>query len=166
VPPRAPGEQYGRAVAVVGISGGRIFAVGDPGKSEVWLYRWLGEEPEVLGCLGGAAGLGRSLAAGRIDEDDEEELVVADNGDVWILRGATLAAASPAPDEPCGVDWLPEGAELDRLTCDDVDGSHVCEGSEFGAALIVADLDGDGSGEDRKSTRLNSSHVKSSYAVF
>lgn len=147
VPPRAPGEQYGRAVAVVGISGGRIFAVGDPGKSEVWLYRWLGEEPEVLGCLGGAAGLGRSLAAGRIDEDDEEELVVADNGDVWILRGAALAAASPAPDEPCGVDWLPEGAELDRLTCDDVDGSHVCEGSEFGAALIVADLDGDGSGE-------------------
>src|SRR5690349_24164295 len=39
-----------------------------------------------------------------------------------------------------------------------------CDGDERRAASAAAD--DDGSGRDRKSTRLNSSHVEISYAVF
>src|SRR5690606_41424482 len=40
-------------------------------------------------------------------------------------------------------------------------------GTDVGAARGAVDLGGDGlQDRDRKSTRLNSSHVKSSYAVF
>lgn len=148
VPSRATSEHYGRAVATAAIPGGRLFAVGDPGNGEVWIYRWLGAEPEVLGCLAGGTGSGRSLAAGRLDDDDAEDFVIAEDDGLWILRGAALAAVNAATDdEPCGTDWLPEGAELASASCDDGDGTHVCDGSEFGAALAVADLDGDGTGE-------------------
>src|SRR5690606_41670803 len=40
-------------------------------------------------------------------------------------------------------------------------GIHSCEGRAARAALLLAH-----DARDRKSTRLNSSHVKSSYAVF
>lgn len=146
-PPRAVGADYGRAVAVVRTPDGNVLAVADPGRGEVWLYRWDGAEPEVLGCVAAGQGLGRALAAGRIDTDAYDDLVVSEDGAVLVLDGAALVAAAPAPDEPCGMDWLPSGTQRVRLACEEGPVAHECADGEFGAALAVGDVDGDGDGE-------------------
>src|SRR3712207_8804742 len=45
-------------------------------------------------------------------------------------------------------------------------GGDLETGDGFGESLSSGDYNGDGHDEDRKSTRLNSSHANISYAVF
>lgn len=87
------------------------------------------------------------MAAGRIDEDELDELVVATQDSVHVFDGASLAAVAPAPDEPCGTDWLPKGAETAQFSCEESSDTSDCAVSKFGQALAVADVDGDGRGE-------------------
>src|SRR5690606_29716452 len=95
--------------------------------------------------------------------------------------GGTDVAASPAPGVPC--DWRPSAVSVPRVSLmsaysallgggldvlDDVGGRalaghEVHHGDVHGVADVLAVH---GVEEDRKSTRLNSSHVKISYAVF
>lgn len=147
VPSRDVGADYGRAVAVARTPTGRLFAVADPRRGEVWIHRWDGNDPELLGCLAGGRGLGRALSAGRVHSDDYDDLVLADDGGVSVFDGSALAAATPAPDAPCGTDWLPADSELARMTCEEGPVAYGCADGEFGAALAVGDVDGDGDGE-------------------
>lgn len=145
----AASGDYGAALAVVRIPGGFVYAVADPGAGSVWLHRSLGgEAAELVGCLGGGSGFGRTLAAGRVDDDDSDDLVVADGSEVRVWSGAALVDALPLTEPAiCGPQALPAEAELARLRCEENSDAKGCGEAEFGAALTVADLDGDGDGE-------------------
>lgn len=149
LPGGSPGSEYGRGVAVVRISGGFVLAVGDPKAREVRLHRWLGGDAvESLGCLSGPAGFGRALTAGRLDDDDLDDLAIADKQRVRVLSGAALEGAAVVdPDEDCVEDLLPAESELFRVECSESSHARDCAEADFGAAVAVADLDGDGSGE-------------------
>lgn len=147
VPPGSVSSDYGRAVAVARTPDGDVLAVADPRQGEVWLYRWDGGDAEVLGCVAAGRGFGRALAAGRIDSDAYEDLVLSEDGAVIVLDGAQLVGATAAADAPCGMDWLPSGSQRARLACEEGPVAHECSDGEFGAALAVGDVDGDGDGE-------------------
>ncbi len=147
VPPQEVSAGYGRTLAVARVNGARVYAVGDPDAGSVWLFRGAAGKPAApLGCLS-SPGLGRSLAAGAVDEADGDELLLTDDAGVLVLSGAALASAAPAKGVPCGADWLPAKAWLGAIGCEEVAQGAGCVRTEFGAALAVADLDGDGSGE-------------------
>lgn len=137
-----PGAQgtFGSALAVVSMGGAQWLAVGEPGQGRVYLFDSSGA---LQGCLApGIAGFGRTLAAGRVDKDADQELVVASDGKVHVLSGAVLAGAA---DPSCGA--LPAGAEIVALSCRTTSDLDGCGSSQFGAALAVADFDHDDDGE-------------------
>lgn len=136
------GETYGAALVVVKMKGAAWLAVGEPGAGRVFLFD---DQGTLAGCLfppGANTQFGRTLAAGRIDGDSDEELIVADGQKAHVLSGAVLAANSNAA---CAD--LPAGAEIVALACRTTADLDGCGGSDFGAALAVADLDHDGDGE-------------------
>ncbi len=146
-PSRPAPAGYGKSLAVARVPGARIYALGAPDAGEVWLFRAAAGEAAVpLGCLA-SAGLGRSLAAGSVDGDDGDELLVTDDEGVHLVSGAALASVAPEPDAECGFGWLPDGALLGLATCQTNGDTAGCPASQFGASVTVADLDGDGTGE-------------------
>jgi hypothetical protein len=124
--------------------GRRLVAVGAPGAGHVWLFS--GETGQAVGCLGGIEGLGRALASGRVDDDDVDDLVVADATNVTVVSGAALSGLTPAAVIECTLGALPAGAIIASFGCGSRDSTAGCPG-EFGASLDVGDLDGDGDGE-------------------
>ena len=144
-------ESFGSAVAVLDADGDRLFAVAAPEQGNVWLFRMVGTgataRGEPIGCLGGISGLGRALSAGRVDEDEFDDLVIADEKNVTVLAGDVLAELPVSSSVACSFASLPEGALLGSFGCGSTRGVEGCSGSEFGAALAVGDLDGDGDGE-------------------
>jgi hypothetical protein len=146
--PPAPSASYGAALAALRIPGGFVFAIADPTAGAVWLHRSVGAGVEPIGCLGGSEGFGRSLAAGRVDADDNDELVVATGAEVHVWSGAALADAPVLTDPAsCGSEVLPAEARLAELRCEESSVARGCAEADFGAALAVADLDGNGEGE-------------------
>ncbi|MCW5789065.1 MAG: FG-GAP repeat protein [Polyangiaceae bacterium] len=149
-PPRAD-LSFGKAVASARISGGgRLLAVAAPGEGNVYLYRWRPGQAEaaLLGCLGGQAGLGRALATGRVTPDAVDDLVVSDDRTVYVLNGEVLSELPETTGAPtCTLAGLPQGALVTSFGCGTEASVEGCERSLFGAALEVADLDGDGDGE-------------------
>jgi hypothetical protein len=125
----------------------RLVAHAAPNAGSVALFRVTDEDAYPVGCLHGAEKFGRALASGRVDQDDVEDLAVADSRNVIVYAGAALFALERAPELNCSGGALPAGAVLASFGCGqepDVDG---CRTSEFGAALAIGDLDGDGDGE-------------------
>jgi hypothetical protein len=113
----------------------------------VWLYRATEDSAVLTGCLGPLPGFGRSLASGDVNEDGQDDLVVADDALVTVFSGAALSALPPAFDESCTLAALPEGAVLASFGCGSRLSLSGCGKSSFGASLAVGDLDGDGDGE-------------------
>jgi hypothetical protein len=145
--PSTVGPAFGSSLAVAREPDARVYAVGDAEAGEVWLFRAAtGEAAQPLGCLA-SAGLGRGLAAGPVDGAEGDELLLADDEGVLLVSGAALASVVPAPDAPCGFEWLPDGAVLAQASCQTNTATADCASSRFGAAVAVADLDGDGTGE-------------------
>lgn len=136
------------AVARVGEST-RLLAVGEPEAATVRLFKLEGsEEPSYVGCLGGTPGFGRAFAAGPVTAGDgDDELVVADDLHVFVFDGEKLATLGPTENTDCSLGALPEGALVTSFGCGATKNVSGCESSEFGAALAVGDLDGDGDGE-------------------
>jgi len=143
----APGKRV-LAVARVGDEG-RLLAVGEPTAGSVRLfYAADGLTPSYVGCLGGTSGFGRSLATGPVVRgDDDDELVIADDHLVYVFDGARLASLPPATDSACSLGGLPEATLVTSFGCGSTKNISGCDGSDFGAALAVGDLDGDGDGE-------------------
>ncbi len=147
--PSANDASYGSSVASVRIKDGRVLAVGAPAQGHVYLFRWLDGEPAaaLVGCLGGTAGFGRALVSGRVNADGVDELVISDDLNVHVIDGARLAELAPTATPVCSLASLPEAALVASFSCGSNASISGCAKSEFGVALEVADLDGDGDGE-------------------
>jgi hypothetical protein len=147
---KAP-KSYGRQVAIASLDGKgdeRLIAVAAPAVGHVYLFRSVQKElAEPLGCLGDGFGFGRTLTAGDVDNDGIQDLVVADDQLVTAFSGAVLGALPTAVTAACNLSALPVGALLASFGCGTSEAASGCKGSDFGAALTVADLDGDGDGE-------------------
>ena len=127
----------------------RLLAVGTPSEGAVRLFFAPdGATPSYIGCLGGTAGFGRAFAAGPVVAGDaDDELVISDKSIVYVFDAAKLATLEPTVDTDCTLGALPEGSLVTSFTCGSTKNISGCESSEFGAALAVGDLDGDGDGE-------------------
>jgi len=79
--------------------------------------------------------------------DDDDELVISDDAVVYVFDAARLATLPPALGTDCSLGALPEGSLVTSFTCGSTKNISDCGSSEFGAALGVGDLDGDGDGE-------------------
>ncbi len=139
---------FGRALAVLAVAGGHVLALGVPGKSQVFLWKTAaGTGASYLGCLGGRQGMGRALASGKVNSDGSDDLVVSDESQVHVIDGAALFGLPETTSLECSLSSLPSGAVLGSFLCGSTSDVSSCETSEFGAALAVGDLDGDGDGE-------------------
>jgi hypothetical protein len=157
VPAGTPDKSYGDRVAVLRVADGFVFAVAAPAQGHVWLFRSKDASSTdasvsaanlvAIGCLGGISGFGRALAAGRVDRDEQDELVIADTANVSVFDGAVLAGLAASSSADCSIQSLPRGALQVSFTCGSTGDIGGCAASDFGAALAVGDLDGDGDGE-------------------
>jgi hypothetical protein len=139
---------YGKALAVLRVGEARLFAIGAPDSGRVWLFRHDdGLPPTYVGCLGEGQRFGRTLAAGPIDKDADDDLLVADAVNVTIFSGSVLGALPAAAGSACSLGGLPSGALLASFGCGSSNEITGCAGADFGRALAVGDLDGDGDGE-------------------
>lgn len=139
-----------RNLTVARVGDDRLLVVGIPDLSEVRLFLSAGgnAEPSYLGCLGGTPGFGRSFATGKVLADDPDDaLVIADDSLVYVLSAAKLATLVPTTEQGCSLAALPPDTLVTSFTCGSTKNISGCAGSEFGAALAVGDLDGDGDGE-------------------
>lgn len=146
-----PPESFGGQVAVLTLeqdSETRLFAVAAPSRGRIWLFS--SEEGAAaipVGCLGTSDGFGATLAAGDVDGDGADDLVVADGHLVTAFSGRQLAGLPQATSATCNLQALPERTLLASFGCGTREALEGCARSDFGAALAVADLDGDGDGE-------------------
>lgn len=147
VPPGEPGRDYGRAIAVARFGGAALVAASAPADGSLWLYRVEGATVEALGCLGGDAGFGRALTTGDVDGDGSLDLVVSHDERVHVFSGAVLFDLPATDSATCSLASLPEGGLITSLACGSGPDTSGCSGSDFGAALATADLDGDGKAE-------------------
>jgi hypothetical protein len=139
---------FGRSLAVLAVDGGRVLALGVSGKSQVLLWKTDGGvNSSYIGCLGGSDGLGRALAAGRVDADGNDDLVVSDASTVYVIDGAALFRQPATAASECSLWPIAPEASLGSFGCSSTTGLAGCETADFGAALAVGDLDGDGDGE-------------------
>lgn len=142
-------EDQARNLAVARIGDGKLLAVGMPDEGAVRLFFAPdGREPGYIGCVGGTAHFGRTLTTGPVlENDDADELVIADDSLVYVFDGAKLASLAPTASTDCSLGSLPAGSLITSFTCGSTKNISGCESSLFGAALGVGDLDGDGDGE-------------------
>jgi hypothetical protein len=141
-----PEDKYGASSAIVrlgGDAGARVVAVGSPDAGHVWLF---GGGGAPIGCLGGPSHFGRTLAAGHVDADDVDDLVIADDAFVTVISGKALAGLVPATNITCSLSALPPDSIIASFGCGTRDTIAGCPGG-FGTTLAVGDLDGDGDGE-------------------
>jgi len=138
--PGSAGPSYGSSVAVWRAGGSQRLVVGEPDAGRVLVFDLTGS---LEGCFApGTPGFGRALAAGRVDKDADQELVVSSDGQVHVLSGKALSGAlSGSCVAP------PNGAELVALSCSETADLKGCSASRFGASLAVADIDRDDDGE-------------------
>jgi hypothetical protein len=142
---------FGKALAVLRVGEARLFAVGAPDSGRVRLFRHEDAQPPVppvyVGCLGETSRFGRTLAAGQIDNDDDDDLLVADAVNVTVFSGSALGSLPAAAGTACSLGGLPPGALLASFGCGSSNEIAGCGSADFGRALAVGDLDGDGDGE-------------------
>lgn len=141
-------DTFGKTLTVLSVGDGRVYAVGVSNKNEVLLWKSDGSaSSSYIGCLGGPPGFGRALAGGKVNRDDDADLVVSDDINVSAIDGRALFELPETTSSDCGFGSLPPGALLDSFGCGTNKSLTGCADSRFGAALAVGDLDGDGDGE-------------------
>jgi hypothetical protein len=145
---------WGDSVAILPLGSdrysSRLVAIGAPRQGQVWLYR--SEFPAAgtlsrSGCLGPVGGFGRKLTTGDVDGDGVLDLLVVGDSHVTAFSGSVLSMVSPELETECSIEALPAGAVLASVSCASGEFTSGCNDALFGAAVIVADLDGDGDGE-------------------
>ncbi|HET7542442.1 MAG TPA: hypothetical protein VFK05_21380 [Polyangiaceae bacterium] len=145
----ADDSTFGKSLAVLAVDGGHVLALGVSGKSQVFLWKTVvgATDAHYLGCLGGRKGMGRALSSGKVNSDGSDDLVVSDESQVQVIDGAELFKLPETTSSECSLSSLLTGATLGSFVCGSTSDVSGCETSEFGAALAVGDLDGDGDGE-------------------
>lgn len=147
-------KSWGESIAVLPLGSdqysSRLVAIGARDEGEVWLYRSEFPEPAQLkrvGCLGAYPGFGRKLVAGDLDADGVGDLLVLDDTHVTAFSGHVLSVLGPQTDPSCDLEALPAGAVMASVSCASGGVTSGCARADFGAAVVIADLDGDGDGE-------------------
>jgi hypothetical protein len=144
---------FGSKVAIIATGDDSwFFAVSAPNSGQLHLFRATGDEPHYLGCLGGTPGFGRTLTTGHLragtkDAGELPELVVADYDKVSVFEVAPLAALPDATGISCSLAALPAETLRNSFGCGSTKDTSDCSTSDFGVALAVGDVDGDGDGE-------------------
>ena len=111
-------DTFGKSLAVLSVGDGRVYAVGVSNKNEVLLWKSDGSKSSsYIGCLGGTPGFGRALAGGKVNRDDDADLVVSDNVDVHVIDGRALFDLPETTSPDCSFASLPAGALLDSFGC-------------------------------------------------
>jgi hypothetical protein len=149
-PPQKTADGYGTRVAAVAVgSAAWLLAVAAPNSGELHLFRTDGTAATYLGCLGGTPGFGRTLASGFVSAaaGGPQQLLVADYDAVFVLDTAPLAELPEAAGISCTLAALPPGTLRSSFGCGSSKDTGDCSDSDFGAAVAVADLDGDLDGE-------------------
>lgn len=138
-----------RTLAVARLAGdARLLAVGVPGDGAVRLFVAPdGVTPSYIGCLGGTAGFGRAFATGPVTKGGDDSLVISDDSVVYVFDATALSTMLPTANTDCSLGSLPASSLVTSFTCGSTKNISDCESSEFGVALGVGDLDGDGDGE-------------------
>ena len=138
-----------RTLAVARMAGeARLLAVGVPSDGAVRLFSALdGETPSYIGCLGGTSGFGRAFATGPVAKGGDDSLVISDDAVVYVFDATALSTMLPTASADCSLGSLPAGSLVTSFSCGSTKNISDCESSEFGVALGVGDLDGDGDGE-------------------
>jgi len=136
-----------------------LFAVSAQGNDgELHLYRADGARPRYLGCLGGTPDFARKMTSGLVPGPDTPDigdsipdLVVSDRAQVYVFDGAKLAALPPVPTDQdgytCTLAALPESTLITSFGCGSTPQTSECSSADFGAALALGDIDGDGDNE-------------------
>lgn len=149
-PPAEPGQSFGSSLSVVQAGADRLVVVAAPEEDQLWLFRVRAEVAESLGCVGGLAGLGRTMAAGDVDGDGVEDFAVAANDSVTVFSGAALAGlphVQGQTDVACSLAALPEESLVTSFTCGSGSDTGSCAKSRFGASLTIGDFNGDDDAE-------------------
>jgi hypothetical protein len=148
-------EGFGNAVAAIKLAERTwLFAVSAQDGGQLHLFRAEGERPRYLGCLGGTPDFARKVIAGPVPGpgapeigDDVADLVVSDRRTVFVLDGAKLAALPETDNMACTLAALPENTLIASFGCGSTPETSECSSSDFGAALALGDIDGDGDNE-------------------
>ena len=141
-------KSYGRTLSVLKVGTKRVIAVGAPDEGRVYLFA--SEDPSSawpIGCLGETENFGRSLAAGPVDAAGDDDLVIADAVNVHVFDGTALATLPFTSSSSCSLGGLPAGALIASFSCGSNGDVEGCASADFGKAVAVGDLDGDGDGE-------------------
>ncbi len=147
-------KSWGESIAVLPLGfdqySSRIVAIGARDEGEVWIYRSEFPEPAELkrvGCLGSFEGFGRKLIAGDLDGDAVGDLLVLDDTHVTAFSGKVLAVLGPQSEPSCDLEALPAEAIIASVSCASGELTSGCKDADFGASVVIADLDGDEDGE-------------------
>jgi len=140
-------QGFGETVSIARAGDRNLIAFGAPSLSSVHLFSAADTgEPQYLGCLRGEDRFGRALVSGELF--DGPALAVSDAERVTVLDAARLLELDAASASSCiAFADLPDGAEVTRVECGETGAVKNCGASEFGAALAIGDVDGDGDGE-------------------
>ena len=85
---------------------------------------------------------------GAISADDSPELAVSDAGSVQVFEASELLELELGPPSDCTeLDDLPGSGLFASVSCSETGAVTGCSSSDFGAALAVGDVNGDGDGE-------------------
>jgi hypothetical protein len=146
---------FGNATAAIRLGNDSwLFAVGAQDGGQLHLFRAEGSTPHYLGCLGGTPEFARKMVTGLVPGpdtpeigDDVPDLVVSDRATVFVFDGAKLAALPETTNMTCTLAALPENTLITSFGCGSTPDTSECSSSDFGAALALGDIDGDGDNE-------------------
>jgi hypothetical protein len=137
----------GRALAVIGEGDGYWVAASSvTTDNSVWLYRVNGDRTTTLaGCIEGSAQFGRILATGDFDGDAIDDLAVADDQRVVLIRGSNLASVAESAGGPC----IPLDAVqvIGSASCTQLPDLDGCAASPYVGAIATGNLDAVGPDE-------------------
>ena len=141
------GQVAGRAVAVIGEPTGYLIAASsiDP-DNNVWLYRVKDDRTTALvGCIQGPAEFGRLMATGNFDDDEVDDLAVADEQSVTIIKGSSLSSIADSANITCTS--LDATQIIGPVQCSRWSVLDGCAAEPFAESLASGNLDGVGPDE-------------------